>query len=83
MITMKPESRELLGKARTALAALGLDEYSLTALWRAELCEEQHEEHEMSWEQMVEANAEDSRDFVVDQYRDALAHLDGVEDDEG
>lgn len=83
MITMKPESRELLEKARVALAALGLDEHRLAALWRAELCEEQHEEYEMSWEQMAEANAEDAHDFVIDQYRDAVQHLDGVEDVEG
>lgn len=83
MITMKPKSRELLDQARAALAALGLTDTSYAALVRAELCEEQSEEHEMGWEEMVEANCEDSRDYVIDEYRDALAYLDGVEDDEG
>ena len=43
MITMKPESRELLTKARAALKALGLNDSGFSGLVRAEMCEEQSE----------------------------------------
>lgn len=80
MITMKPESRELLDKARAALKALGLNDSSFSGLVRAEMCEEQSEycDGDIDWENMVSENASDSYNYVVDEFRDAYDHLEGV-----
>ena len=80
MITMKPESRELLTKARAALKALGLNDSSFSGLVRAEMCEEQSEycDGDLDWENMVSENASDSYSYVVDEFRDAHEHLEGV-----
>lgn len=80
MITMKPESRALLTKARAALQELGLDDNHFAGLVRAEMCEEQSEycEGDLDWESMVRENASDSYDYVVDEFRDAYDHLEGV-----
>tara|TARA_R110002126_G_scaffold264973_1_gene408160 strand:- start:562 stop:804 length:243 start_codon:yes stop_codon:yes gene_type:complete len=80
MITMKPESRELLTKARAALKALGLNDSSFSGLVRAEMCEEQSEycDGDIDWESIVSENASDSYNYVVDEFRDAHEHLEGV-----
>jgi hypothetical protein len=80
MITMKPESRELLTKARAALKALGLNDSSFSGLVRAEMCEEQSEycDGDIDWENMVSENASDSYNYVVGEFRDAHDHLEGV-----
>jgi hypothetical protein len=81
MITMKPGSRELLTRARAALAALGIDDATYAGLRRAEMCEDQSEycDHSLEWEEMVRENASDSYDYVVDEFRDAYDHLEGIE----
>ncbi len=81
MITMKPESRELLEKARAALKALGLDDSGFSGLVRAEMCEEQSEycDGDMDWESMVQENASDAYEYVRDEFRDAYEHLEGIE----